>query len=69
MPKCRHRKKTILMVANFIEFSPDDEPYESGKIESCGLDSITVTSLTLRYCPICEEIKYFDYDGIQEFPE
>lgn len=65
MAKCRHKKK-ILMTANKIEFTPDQEPFESGKIEHSGLESITVDSLTLRYCSKCKIIQYIDYDGIWE---
>ncbi len=69
--KCRHRKGLILASANNVEFTPDQEPYESGKIESCGIGIITA-DVSIHYCPICN-IAHFngfeDVFGDSESPE
>lgn len=51
--------KTIL-ATGFVEgFVPDQEPYESGKVETCGLDEIvTVENVDIHiyWCERCEKI-------------
>jgi hypothetical protein len=40
-----------------VEFIPDDEPYESGKIESAGIEGITVGMINIHYCPKCNTVR------------
>jgi hypothetical protein len=70
MSKCRHKKRIILGGALRVSFIPDQEPYESGVIESCGIKEIVVDSLYLHYCPRCEQVVDIGVDGeIQEYPQ
>lgn len=62
MSKCRHKKGLITAVAHFVEFTPDQEPYTSGVIESCGLDCITAEAVVIQWCPICRAAKWIDVD-------
>lgn len=55
MSKCRH-KKTILASANLVDFRPDQEPFESGKIECAGVSEIRIGSIWIHYCPKCDTV-------------
>ena len=63
MAKCRHRKGLILACANYVVFTPDQEPFISGVIEKCGIESIRVESLNIHYCPKCKAIQDVEQDG------
>jgi len=60
---CRHRKGVILASANYVEFTPDQEPFTAGVIEPCGIDSIRVETLNIHYCPKCKVIQDVEVDG------
>lgn len=63
MRKCRHKKGIVTAVAHQdVTFTPDQEPYESGKIESCGIDHIITTCILIGWCPICHKAKWIDVD-------
>lgn len=51
--KCRHKKGIILAFASYVEFVPDQEPFTAGVIESCGIESIIATSISIHWCPKC----------------
>ena len=61
--KCRHRNRVILAFANYVEFTPDQEPYNAGVVESCGLESIRVESISIHYCPKCNVVQSIEMDG------
>ncbi len=51
--KCRHRKGIILATAGNVEFTPDQEPFTTGVIESCGIETIMISAMNIHYCPKC----------------
>ena len=61
--KCRHRKGIILAYANYVKFTPDQEPYTAGVVERCGFQSITGDSLYIHWCPKCKTIQDIGSDG------
>ena len=61
--KCRHRKKVVLASANYVIFTPDQEPYKEGVIESCEEDDIVVESIFIHYCEICQKVQDIGIDG------
>lgn len=69
MSKCRHKKGIILASAWNIEFVPDREPFQSGVMESSGIETIDVGVIDIHYCPQCKQVVSIDTDGeIQEWP-
>jgi len=59
--KCGH--KTILASGEIVEFFPDQEPYENGKIEDCGYDGTFTDGFTtdpiyvnIHFCPECRHV-------------
>jgi len=62
MAKCRHRK-LIMAHAYDVVFTPDQEPFESGKIEPAGVEDISCSTLIMHYCPKCKEATV-DCDGV-----
>jgi len=61
--KCRHKKGIVTAVAHQdVTFEPDQEPYESGKIESSGIDHIITTRIIIGWCPKCHVAKWIDVD-------
>ena len=62
MAKCRHRK-VILACANYVVFTPDQEPFERDVIESSGIEEIIAESLYAHYCPICKVFQDIGNDG------
>lgn len=58
--KCRHRKGIILATASYVEFTPDQEPYEAGIIESCGIETIQIPAINIYYCPRCNRVDFDD---------
>ena len=60
---CRHRK-LIVAHAFDVYFTPGQEPYTSGVVESCGVDAIIVGTLTIYYCPKCKAIKACEPDDV-----
>ena len=63
MSKCRHRKGIITAVAQYVEFTPDQEPFEAGVIEKCGIDTIEAEAIVIGWCPKCHKAKYIDVDN------
>jgi len=61
--KCRHRKEIILASALNVEFTPDQEPFEAGIIESCGIEMIIAESINIHYCPKCKVIQDVELEG------
>ena len=61
--RCRHRNRIILALADNVEFIPDQEPFKSGVIESCGLESITVETISVHYCLKCNVIQSIETEG------
>lgn len=57
---CRHRKGIILATAGYVEFRPDQEPFTSGVIESCGIETIVIPAINIHYCPKCNAVKTDD---------
>jgi hypothetical protein len=55
MGKCKH-KRTMLAIANYVDFRPDQEPFESGRIECAGVSKITIESIYIHYCPKCKKV-------------
>jgi hypothetical protein len=49
---CEH-KRVLLAIAHFVDFNPDQEPFESGKIECAGVSCIQVGSINIHYCTQC----------------
>lgn len=50
------------MHADDVTFTPDQEPYESGKIESSGLESVWAGFVTAFYCKKCKRLVGIDVD-------
>lgn len=64
MAKCRHkRKRQIMATADYVEFTPDQEPFTPGVIECSGVSTITVQHLIASYCPKCGVVTSIDADG------
>ena len=61
--KCRHRKGVITAIAHYVDFTPDQEPFTAGVIESCGLETITAEAIVICWCPKCRVAKYIDVDN------
>jgi len=59
MKQCRHRK-LILIHAHDIYFTPDQEPYMSGKIECSGIAEVYADNLIAYFCPKCNVIVKFN---------
>jgi len=53
---CKHTT-IILATADFVDFVPDQEPFEAGKIECAGICKISVDCINIHYCPICKKIR------------
>lgn len=60
MKKCRHRKGIILATAGNVDFTPDQEPFTEGVIESCGIETIMLPIINIYYCPKCNAVKLDD---------
>ena len=61
--KCRHRKRVLLASANYVEFTPDQEPFTSGTIESSGIETIQLDAVNIHYCPKCNVVQDIEFDG------
>lgn len=66
MKKCRHRKGIILATAGNVEFKPDQEPFTSGVIEPCGIETIMIRAINIHYCPKCNTVDADDIEIISE---
>ena len=66
MGKCRHKKGLILASANYIEFTPDQEPFEAGILEDCGMDTVDIDSISINihYCPKCQQVKDIEVEQV-----
>ena len=53
------------MSTNWVEFTPDPEPYKDGVEEDTGIDSVTA-SVNIYYCPKCKDAKFDSIDNIEE---
>src|SRR4030042_2275970 len=58
---CRH-KRIICASAGMVDFTPDQEPFESGIIECAGVSKITVGNIYIYYCPTCNKIRDIEVD-------
>lgn len=61
--KCRHRKKVTLMLAHYVDFQADQEPYTEGVIEKCEDDVIQVESIFIHWCERCQKVQDIGVDG------
>ena len=61
--KCRHRNGIILASALGVEFTPDQEPFKAGVIESCGFSAIFVDAINIHYCPQCNVLQSINAEG------
>jgi len=60
--KCRHKKRLAYFHASDVEFTPDQEPFESGTVEKCGVESLWVGFMTALYCIQCKQVVAVDVD-------
>ncbi len=61
--KCRHRKKMVLATAHYVKFTPDQEPYREGVIESCEDEEIMVDSIFIHWCERCQKVRDIGVDS------
>lgn len=62
MTQCRH-KRTLFAKARDVEFRPDQEPFESGKVECAQVTTIRVPLILMHWCPKCRRVVSMDVDG------
>ena len=62
--KCRHRKRIALLTADYIEFTPDEEPFTSGVIEDSGITYVEC-NLNMLFCPRCKRVLRIDPDDVR----
>lgn len=46
--------------ASGVEFTPDQEPFTNGVVESCGIETIVIPAMNIHYCPKCNTVNMDD---------